>query len=102
MSMQPPRYSGIIIALALAACSTQKGPAQKLISDTEAAVNAAAPAAAQYVPDQLAQVQSNLGVLKADFDKKDYKDVLDNGQPVLSAAQTLAGRTGRALEPREG
>jgi hypothetical protein len=79
------------VALFLAACSMQKEPAQKLISDTEAAVSAAAPAAAQYIPDQLAEVQSNLGALKADFDKKNYKGVLDNGQPVLSAAQALAG-----------
>jgi hypothetical protein len=85
------RYSWLTLALALAACSTQKEPAQKLISDTEAAVNAAASAAAQYIPDQLAEVQSNLGTLKADFDKKNYKAVLDNGQPVLSAAQALAG-----------
>jgi hypothetical protein len=42
MFTQPLRYSWIIIALVLAACSTQKEPAQKLISDTEAAVNAAA------------------------------------------------------------
>src|ERR1700735_598187 len=72
MFAQPLRYSWITIALVLAACSTQKEPAQKLISDTEAAVNAAAPAAAQYIPDQLAEVQTNLGALKADFDKKNY------------------------------
>jgi hypothetical protein len=91
MLTQPLRYSWIAIALALAACSPQKVPAQKLISDAEATVNAAAPAAAQYIPDQLAEVQSNLGGLKADFDKGNYKGVLDNGRPVLSAAQALAG-----------
>ena len=40
MFTQPLRYPWITIALVLAACSTQKEPAQKLISDTEAAVNA--------------------------------------------------------------
>src|ERR1700690_524320 len=65
MFAQPLRYSWITLAFVLAACSTQKEPAQKLTSDTDAAVNAAAPAAAQYIPDQLAEVQTNLGALKA-------------------------------------
>jgi hypothetical protein len=91
MITQPLRYSWIALALVLAACSTQKEPAQKLISDTEAAVSAAAPAAAQYIPDQLAEVQTNLGALKVDFDKGNYQGVLDNGQPVLGAAQALGG-----------
>jgi hypothetical protein len=91
MFTQRLRYSWLVIALVLAACSTQKGPAQKLISDTDTAVNAAEPAAAQYIPDQLADVQTNLGTLKADFAKGNYKEVLDKGQPVLTAAQALAG-----------
>jgi hypothetical protein len=91
MFKQRLRYSWIAIALVLVSCSTQKEPARKLISDTDSAVNAAAPAAGQYIPDQLAEVQSDLGSLKADFDKGNYKSVLDNGQPVLSAAQALAG-----------
>jgi hypothetical protein len=79
-----------LAAVALAACTGQKEPAQRLISEIQATITAASDEAAKYIPGELQDVESKFGELKAAFDKKDYPTVVTGAQAVLGAAQSLA------------
>jgi hypothetical protein len=77
-------------ALLLAACASQMEPAQRSISDIEAALSTAASDAAKYVPDQLTDVRRELGDLKSTFDRQDYAGVLKAAPAVMERAHGLA------------
>ena len=79
-------FSLVMAAALLAGCANQMEPAKKAIADVEAAAVAAGPDAAQYIPDQLQAVTTQITDLKMKFDQKDYKGVL--------AAAPGAARTG--------
>jgi hypothetical protein len=78
-----------LAAVLLAACASQVEPAQRSISDIEAALSAASEEAAKYVPDELAAVRSDLDGLKAAFQQKDYAAVLAGAPAVMIKAQSL-------------
>lgn len=90
-----------LAALLLVGCANQMEPAQKAIADVEAAIAAAGPDAAQYIPDQLQAVTGQLADLKAKFDKKDYKGVIAAAPALLTQAQGLAGAAATAREAAE-
>ena len=93
MSSTPHRYAWIAFAaLLLTACASQMEPAQRSISDIEAALSTAASDAAKYVPDQLTDVRRELGDLKATFDRQDYAGVLKAAPAVMERAQGLASQ----------
>ena len=79
------------VFLFLAACASQREPAQKMMNDIETAVSTASTDAAKYVPDQLNDVQTKLDDLKTAFNAQDYKGVLARGPALLAEAQGLAG-----------
>jgi hypothetical protein len=79
-----------LVALLLAACANQMEPAQRSISDIEAALSTSASDAAKYVPEQLTDVRRELGDLRATFDRQDYAAVLKAAPAVMERAQGLA------------
>jgi hypothetical protein len=79
-----------LAALLLAACANQMEPAQRSISDIEAALSTSASDAAKYVPEQLTDVRRELGDLRATFDRQDYAAVLKAAPAVMARAQGLA------------
>ena len=91
-------FSLVMAAVLLAGCANQMEPAKKAIADIEAAIAAAGPDAAQYIPDQLQAVTSEVASLKAKFDQKDYKGVLAAAPALLTQAQGLSAAAGAAKE----
>jgi hypothetical protein len=77
--------------LMLAACANDREPAQKLMSDIEAAIHAASSDAAKYAPDRLNDVQTKYDDLQTALSAQDYKGVLARGPALLSEAQGLEG-----------
>ena len=94
-------FSLVMAAALLAGCANQMEPAKKAIADIEAAVAAAGPDAAQYIPDQLQAVTTQISDLKMKFDQKDYKGVLAAAPALLAQAQGLTAASASAKQAAE-
>ena len=78
----------VLLAAALvAACASQKAPAEAAVKAAEQAFDVAKAEAMKYVPDQVKGVQSSLEAAKAALAKGDY-------QAALTTAQALPGQIG--------
>ncbi|MCX7054811.1 MAG: hypothetical protein NTU56_11480 [Proteobacteria bacterium] len=91
----------VMAAALLAGCANQMEPAKKAIADIEAAVAAAGPDAAQYIPDQLQAVTTQVADLKMKFDQKDYKGLLAAAPALLAQAQGLTAAAASAKQAAE-
>jgi hypothetical protein len=76
----------VLATVLLAACASDKVPAETALKTAENAVNSTVAEASKYVPDQAKALQDNLANLKDSFAKADYK-------AVLSGAADLTGKT---------
>jgi len=95
MKKQSVWLLGVVMALLLAGCASQKGPAQQAIASAETALAAVRDQAQKYVPDQLQAVESQLQSAKDAFAKGDYKAVMATA-PALTAAISSLGEAAQA------
>lgn len=75
--------------LALAACSTQKGPATEAVNAAQAALANVSAEAARYLPSDLEGVQASFNALRGQLEAKDYKSVLANAPALLTSINSL-------------
>jgi hypothetical protein len=85
----------VLMGLTLAACASDKGPAEQAMKAAEDAFAAVKAEAGQYVPEQAQAVQDGLAAMKANLEKKDYKAVLA-AAPDLAAKATALGAAASA------
>jgi hypothetical protein len=77
--------SAACCVLVIAACASQKAPADAALKAAQQAYDAVKVDAAKYVPQEATDVEAAIGAAKASFDKGDYA-------AALTAAQALPAR----------
>lgn len=76
--------------LALAACSSQKGPATQAVDAATAALASVRDEAAQFLPSDLQGVEASVNALKDQLANKDYKSVLANAPALMTSINSLS------------
>ena len=79
----------LLFAVALAACSNQKAPAEQAIKAAEEALNAAKGEAMKFVSDQVKSVEDALKAAKDTFAKGDYAGATSAANAVAAKAKDL-------------
>lgn len=79
--------------LAIAACSSQKGPATEAVNSAEAELATIRDEARAYVSDQLDAAEAGLRQLKDKLDGKDYKTVVADAPGVMASIGALRQAT---------
>jgi len=77
------------VALVLAACASDKGPAEQAVKAVEDVLGISRTEAARYVPEQVKAVEDGLAALKASLQKGDYKAVLAAAPDLTAKARGL-------------
>lgn len=81
--------AALLFAVALAACSNSKAPAEQALKAAEDSLNAAKAEAMQYVPDQVKSVEDDLKAAKDTFAKGDYAGATSAATAVAAKAKDL-------------
>lgn len=74
-----------VLSLVLAACASQKEPAQQAIADLDTALAKVAELSEKYMPEEYAEVQAQIAGLKTSFDGGKFDEVVA-GAPKAAAA----------------
>lgn len=79
----------LVMAVALAACASQKEPAQQSLTELEGAMAKVAELGQKYMPEEYAEVDAQIAGLKASFDKGDYAAVVAGASKAAAAIRKL-------------
>ena len=91
----------VLIAVILAACSSQKEPAESAVARVEASLEGIRADAQQYASEQLQAVDTSVKRLKANLDKQDYSAVVTGAPSVASEVEALKTTVAQAKADAE-